>query len=962
MTTGASLTKVAIDEYGKFIKHAELLIFKDSLTADNAETTESAIRGNIYTSAKLGLLFDDNGEPVPEADRERIILNYEEGTKAIYEALKAGLPDTEVPYEKGELNPYYRDLYCEKGVDITTARLASDFEIIYESNLKLIESFRQLFRSEYTANLVYFKKVLFTHGFGNDSKGYRSFVRFFVAWMTIESSINKVKGPPALNIELMDEWAVRNMMYSFGVYFLDDLSLAHQKTILINLMELLRNKGSDRVFTTILSIFGFQDIEAFRYYLIKDYDFKEDKVTKDFSKPDAFFMKVPYEEENFEDFLNTMSTQEREALKRNYHTVTGSDSTWKVTKDEVLNMEFNAIQTKYFDIQSAMEVMKISTQMALFSNMMRTIRKDRHFDDQMYFVSVEVIEAPISVFDALIALNILATEILGYEARIPKSESELRTVWNFQNSEDYNGMSVKYRSEFESGSFVGAHDIPGMLDYRNVVPAFEGNIEIKDRMEVLMSAETDYDTYRNLQDDYNILFMSKQMDDVFAGFDTYLEYIQSRNENLYDFLKSHIDDISEEEDHRQVLRKAFNAIAVSLENYVNSDKFRPTSFNTDYILTFVKRMINTFKAYTVQLNDISIYYKIDGPIHTIKLFDVIRGWDAKFGKAGRVLLVDNASEKTSSFDQIDGWDLAELVKILSSFTHKEDFLDYLVEVVRISSKFGVADLLRIQQELRILGKFGQIDGIDLYAELMAHTRMRESLSVRPVAETNEQYFRSLAESARSTIAERIDHFSGLMVSDKPEYKDKSHSKSIFDLSDTLSYQEHVDFTILGVDEVLLLRHTQSYVNENQITLIFNFPKHEKVVLTLEHFFLSNPLVNVNGQDVEFSGAEVGSRYKTTKYDIELIPGENRIIIDKSYGYDLRLIQITAFRGDGSLEGFIEDDTLNRPPVEPLPDEDNPDGYTEGVQLETGEIQLNHSEVVEEPFTTIPEDGVILNFT
>jgi hypothetical protein len=160
----------------------------------------------------------------------------------------------------------------------------------------------------------------------------------------------------------------------------------------------------------------------------------------------------------------------------------------------------------------------------------------------------------------------------------------------------------------------------------------------------------------------------------------------------------------------------------------------------------------------------------------------------------------------------------------------------------------------------------------------------------------------------------------------------------------------------------MLRITESYVNENQVTLIFNYPRDEKVILTLEHFWLFDPSVAVNGTPVSHVGVTAGNRYKISEYDIELINGENSIIIDKTNGYDLRLIQITALRGDGSTDGFIVDDTLNQAPVEPLPEVDNPDGYTEGVQLQTGEIQLDHNEIVDEPFATIPESGVVLNFT
>ncbi|MFY0656246.1 MAG: hypothetical protein JXR12_05785 [Neptunomonas phycophila] len=44
-------------------------------------------------------------------------------------------------------------------------------------------------------------------------------------------------------------------------------------------------------------------------------------------------------------------------------------------------------------------------------------------------------------------------------------------------------------------------------------------------------------------------------------------------------------------------------------------------------------------------------------------------------------------------------------------------------------------------------------------------------------------------------------------------------------------------------------------------------------------------------------------------------------------------------------------------------EHNPEGYSKGVQEPSGNILLNHREIVEEPVKTIPPTGgLILNFT
>ena len=76
--------------------------------------------------------------------------------------------------------------------------------------------------------------------------------------------------------------------------------------------------------------------EKYKYFNIKDLD----------APAELDFIRVPFEEKNFDGYVSEGTYQ-----SYTYNEIVSGDPTWKVKEEDVAAMQFNFIQTKYFDVR-----------------------------------------------------------------------------------------------------------------------------------------------------------------------------------------------------------------------------------------------------------------------------------------------------------------------------------------------------------------------------------------------------------------------------------------------------------------------------------------------------------------------------------------------------------------------------------------------------------------------------------
>jgi hypothetical protein len=65
------------------------------------------------------------------------------------------------------------------------------------------------------------------------------------------------------------------------------------------------------------------------------------------------FIRVPFGEKNLETFIS-----DKGFAKYDFSEVVSGDPTWKLNEEDIAKLQFNHIQTKYFDIRSSFDILK----------------------------------------------------------------------------------------------------------------------------------------------------------------------------------------------------------------------------------------------------------------------------------------------------------------------------------------------------------------------------------------------------------------------------------------------------------------------------------------------------------------------------------------------------------------------------------------------------------------------------
>jgi hypothetical protein len=718
------------EEFAKLIEFSKKLVIKDEEAAEASESLESSIKGYELIDAVLEM---DNRSP---AERESIIRNYQ------------------------ETNEYYRMLKEKHGVDYYEARMSKDFFVLSFPKDVLNQTEYTKFLEFYYSNLKYFMTVLYTDAF-KDHDLYRNFIRLSIVFMTIERYISwRIEVPD--NIDLYTPYEVKNMFISYGLDFFDDMPMKFQKNILKNLNSLLKYKGTDRVLVDILGLFGFKNVKLFKYYLSKSYRRNIDNNEIDYSNPRLDFIKVPGEERNVNKNINNYITVD-------YDSVVEADPFWQASKEEILRENFNYIATKYISLESMIELVKESMETSYLFNLLMSIRKSEGKDSLTYYDRT-ISPNPLSVLDMVVAMQILVVKRMGFKDNIVMAGRSVEKVYGF----DFTDRSVEKKAiammdefryeaeergvqrssfkEFKLSNTVNSN-MKGPDDYETIshdelVEMYVNNDKYRQKLEEYIIETKNYKLYRRLRELWQVKFTSRMQTEIFEGYRTYSDYLKDSDPELHRYIQLP-EEIENDNDEIKDLfyREALYYIADSLDRYIDSSEMNMFINNNiitgEYIRSYIYKVINVFKAYTVDVREMIVTYRQDSKLfNTVKLFeeDV---WRIEFERFDTLILEDPDRSWTifkSSDDLQESMEDSIQNKVISHYMETMDFDDFLH---RVQSVLGQADLLllknhyqrmNIQAEMSVLNLRSKDEVVANYVEFV-HTlkdliNLKHYISVR----------------------------------------------------------------------------------------------------------------------------------------------------------------------------------------------------------------------------------------
>lgn len=259
-----------------------------------------------------------------------------------------------------------------KKIPVYVARKARPFDPLYIPSSGST-AIREMYMEKLSNNRNFVSKTIYSKAYQHNSDYYDNVMAVLIILITIIDIISRVQ-EFITRKEIFDIRSCQYLFESYGVDFFEEIPLKYQIAMVKNIHTLLKNKSTAKCMVEISSLFGFDNIKVFKYYLLKDrnmdfttgeYSFTGDDE-KDFTLK---FIKLPLEDD-IDDYIRNAANH------IDYDELVDGDPTWDggldhdKVKQDILKETFNIVRTKYISIDTIYDIAKMSAEQTYFFNML----------------------------------------------------------------------------------------------------------------------------------------------------------------------------------------------------------------------------------------------------------------------------------------------------------------------------------------------------------------------------------------------------------------------------------------------------------------------------------------------------------------------------------------------------------------------------------------------------------------
>jgi hypothetical protein len=563
------------------------LVIKDEREAEESESLDSSRNAYEYMAAYSGT--DDK----TELERQVIIQGYT------------------------ELNSYYDRLWGpdKEGVSPYLARSSEDMEILGYPQTVITKERYSYFLQEYAKCRRMFRSTVQTQAFEHH-KHYQAFCRLCVILMAMQrylaGSIDN-----ANNVDFFEEHQLRNMFASMGLGIYGSMPLKYQRVILKNINTLMRLKGTTQVIVNIVRLFGFDSIEVYKHFLVKDLVRGSDGEVI-FPSPDnptvpesLRFIKVRHDADDLEEEFRLA-----QGATEDYDKFIAEDPYWQSNKDEILAHEFNRIATKYVSIDSTMNLLRKTYELVYFRSMLSRAHLDGPVGTKLEFSNLRASSQMISLYDGLLACQILVTKSLGYEDDVVRDPSSIAYIYGY-SFDNLGPMPMSTQMGILNNVKDPASETVG-INIDKFVELYRKNDSYREAFKTAIKSTQDYEEYKTLRQVFDVRFFTEAQIDHFDGYVTYSDYLRDVNPTLVEFIDQAVADTTPNSDgetaNPSAIVDALLELTVAIENYVGngdgdiSPLVALDSYLVDYVKNYIKQLVDIFKSYTTEIRQFTIKY------------------------------------------------------------------------------------------------------------------------------------------------------------------------------------------------------------------------------------------------------------------------------------------------------------------------------------------------------------------
>lgn len=627
----------------------------------------------------------------------------------------------------------YLNFLGDKKIDPYLSRITSNFGLLYLPDIKYSD-IRNTFKEKYEKNRVYCMSILYKDAFKMNSDYFDNFICVFIKVQTIADMFMEL---PDFYIrkDFFDLKSVKYMFLSNGIDFFEEIPMKYQLAMIKNLNQLLKFKASKRSMIDICSLFGFNNIELFKYYLLKDrkldesgeFVFKTKKVENELGEVvevedlnenfDLKFIKVPINEsvDNYiKDDNNYVS----------YEEMTNDDEYWtggldpSYVRNKILEKEFNIDRTKFVSIDTIYEMDRLSFEMSYFFN----IIFDNVYLENKLVLKISSI-APGVTFKlkhAIFYLYLLTYERSNILDSIFDTPTKVLSVNGFNFRADLSKLAVYLKSKHYTFEDLGIQDftVPtsDILTYNQLIQIYLKNKNVYTHLLQQMKDAQDAEIYNIYEEIFDSLMVTQINDKIFALPDgkiakTYTEYFEAYEPYIYEHI-TQIRKLNGKEKENAISDTIMN-ILLTLEDYIDTTEFsflfaNMPGVSSEIIKGYIYKVLNFYKSYEIQINKINTVYRFDDSLsNRIKCIDTkhivsqfIQNTTVDLNEITMFKAIMQFTDEMKLEDKIVlGWILdifddvilTEELKIYNIFTENEYSRYMFTEKIETESEFALKD-------------------------------------------------------------------------------------------------------------------------------------------------------------------------------------------------------------------------------------------------------------------------------
>ena len=496
---------------------------------------------------------------------------------------------------------------------------------------------------------MFFLKTVYSEAYKFNSDYYDNFI---IIMILLQSFADMITLAPEYIIrrELFDLRTIQYVFESQGCEFYPEIPLKYQKRLVRNLNRLIKYKSCDKNLVDIVSLFGFDDIKLFKYYIMRipimneDGSYRHDTIEDPKTGED-----LPDYENNFElKFLRVPIDEiadeniRHHSNYKSYDTITLQDKYWdgpfthKEIKKAIVEKEFNICMTKYISVDSVYSLTELSFQLVYFINM---VLYSGSVDNSKVELQIPEISstATFPFIDTLICLYSLMYIYNGFEDDIIYDPIQALAIKGFNFETDMAALSTYVQEQGFTLEELGVSDFQmpknGIFTWNQLIEIYLKNKNIHKHLITQINRADNkkmYDIYYNI---YQSLMVTNLNFDYFRKLDGtvptgYGDYLEMKGSVLANVVQD-CRNTPKLSDRRLKITNYINHIVENIFIYLDKEEFQyifqniPT-VSLDFIRTYMFKVLNFFKSYKVDILNTNTIYKFDDKLENrIKMIDEI---------------------------------------------------------------------------------------------------------------------------------------------------------------------------------------------------------------------------------------------------------------------------------------------------------------------------------------------------